>query len=65
METINSIDELRRNANSIAGLSYRAFENMSDIQNLADFTQIPVLSFECERRCSTRYLQARNLCQDV
>src|SRR5262245_35550974 len=59
------LDELRRDANPVPGLPDRAFDDVRDVQELADLAEVLVLPLERERRRAAGDAQSLNLRKNV
>ncbi len=65
MKTVGDLDQLRGDANSTACLSHTPFQNVIDIELLADLSELDVFSAEKERRRAASHLQARQVGEDI
>ncbi len=65
MIAVLRLDELRRDADLVAGFPDRAFDDVADIQQFADLAQILVLALEGEGRRAPRDAQVLYLGEDV
>ncbi len=65
VKPVAGLDELRGYPNAVAGASHRSLENVSDVEQLADFPEVLVLPLECERRGAAGDLQVRDLREQV
>ena len=65
MAPVGRGDELRRDADAVAGLSDAAFENVRHTKGRGDLANVLMLALERERRGARDHLQARDLRQEV
>ena len=65
MKTVGDLDELRGDADSAPDLSHTSFQDVVDVELLADLSELDVFSAEKERRRAASHFQARQVGEDV
>ena len=65
MEPVAGLDQLRRHPDPVAGTAHRTLQNVSDVEQLADFPEVLVLPLECERRSTAGHLKVIDLRENI
>ena len=65
VRAVGGADQLRGNAQLVAGLAHTAFQHMGDVQLLRDLSDLDVLALESERGRARDHFQVGDLRQQV